>query len=562
MASWLSPPPSTSKHTGNMKSETHTIEYKSLQKIRTGDKGFKDLATTCVALANAQGGVIYIGYDDKKKHTLPGQVLTEDEVNNAVTKLRSLCFNVALSASEVLTDETGSQYFTVIVPPSMNSIASTSDGKFYLRVADKCEPVRSEDLLRLSETKGCFQWEIASSRSDVEEKNIQALHVLAEEIRNSKRVSEHIRQMDDNEIAEHYCLIDGEKLTNLGTLWLGTTKQKNWLSYPLTVQYIVYNADEQKVRKVEWRNDGKNPKELLETIEKEAVELTYSYELPDGLFRKQIRHYHPKVLRELLINAVVHQSMTISNDIMIKVYPDRLVISNPGGLPLGVTKDNILHSRQRRNPHFIELMFALGLMEGEGSGYDMIYELNSLEAKNKPVIESFYNEFIVTQYAKIVKPEILPLLDYVMNNYQLKPKDFTAFGIIAREQKVYSVDLSKELQLQDNKRLASYTSSLVRQGLVLQKGISKGVYFVVNPILIKRAKANKIPTTLKTVEPSVLESLIIQDVKTHPQSKLSEIAERLPDVELKVVRRMIYSLVDKEILSSEGGRKNRVYILS
>ena len=35
--------------------EDKNAEYKSLQKIRTGDKGFKDLAGTCVALANAQG---------------------------------------------------------------------------------------------------------------------------------------------------------------------------------------------------------------------------------------------------------------------------------------------------------------------------------------------------------------------------------------------------------------------------------------------------------------------------------------------------------------------------
>ena len=53
-----------------MDCEKQTTEYKSLLKIRTGDKGFKDLSVTCVALANAQGGRIFIGYDDKKK-TLP-----------------------------------------------------------------------------------------------------------------------------------------------------------------------------------------------------------------------------------------------------------------------------------------------------------------------------------------------------------------------------------------------------------------------------------------------------------------------------------------------------------
>ena len=48
-----------------MNTEQQKIEYKSLQKIRTGEKGFKELSTTCVALANAQGGQIMIGVEDK-----------------------------------------------------------------------------------------------------------------------------------------------------------------------------------------------------------------------------------------------------------------------------------------------------------------------------------------------------------------------------------------------------------------------------------------------------------------------------------------------------------------
>ena len=429
-----------------------------------------------------------------------------------------------------------------------------------MRFADKCEPLRSEDMLRLSEVKGCFQWEITKTRFAIDDASREKLQILSDSIRTSDRIKDHIRQMDNDELAEYYCLVDEGYLTNLGVLWLGSTKQKNWISYPITVQYIVYDANEEKVRKVEWRNEGKNPKELLMDIEKEAVELTYSYEFPDGLFRKQIRHYHPKVLRELLVNAIVHQSMTISNDIMIKVYTDRLEIRNPGGLPLGVTKNNILHARHRRNPHFIELMFALGLMEGEGSGYDLIYELNSMEAKEKPTIESSYNECIVTQYAKILKPEILPLLDYVLKNYQLKQKDFTALGIIAREQKIYATELSNELQLADDERLRSYVGTLIKKGLVLQKGVHKGSYYIINPVLIKNAKADKIPTTLKTVEPDVLESLIIHDLEKHPHSKLSEITDRLPDVDIKEVRKVVYKLVDIKI-SIEGAKTNRRYSL-
>lgn len=544
---------------GDMDCEKQTTEYKSLLKIRTGDKGFKDLSVTCVALANAQGGRIFIGYDDKKKAPLPEQHVTPDEVNEAVTKLRSLCFNVGLVASEICTDDTGSQYFIVSVSPSMHSVATTSDGRIYIRVADKCEPVRSEDLQRLGEEKGAYQWELVRTKYLLDGVALDALRQLANDIRKSSRVRQHVKQMDDAELAENYHLVDEGYLTNLGVLWLGTAKQRSSICYPATVQYIVYDVLERKVRKEEWHDNRLNPKELLLDIEQKAVELTYSYEFPNGLFRKQIRHYHPKLVRELLVNALAHKSYTISSDIMIKVFSDRLEISNPGGLPLGITKDNILHAKHRRNPNMIELLSALEMMEGEGSGYDLIYELNAMEAKNPPMIESSYNEVTVIQNAEIIDTELLPLLDFVLQNYQLTQKAFTAFGIIAREKKVFSTRLSAILQLQEEDRLRSYTDKLLKDNIIGRNGVKKGTQFFVNPQLIKNAKVN-LKTTLKTVEPYVLRTLIMEDLRAHPKSKISEIAGRLPEIDLPELRKMIYSMVDVELIT-EGARTDRRYAL-
>lgn len=542
-----------------MDCEKQTTEYKSLLKIRIGDKGFKDLSVTCVALANAQGGRIFIGYDDKKKAPLPEQHVTPDEVNEAVTKLRSLCFNVGLVASEICTDDTDSQYFIVSVSPSMHSVATTSDGRIYIRVADKCEPVRSEDLQRLGEEKGAYQWELVRTKYLLDGVALDALRQLANDIRKSSRVRQHVKQMDDAELAENYHLVDEGYLTNLGVLWLGTAKQRSSICYPATVQYIVYDVLERKVRKEEWHDNRLNPKELLLDIEQKAVELTYSYEFPNGLFRKQIRHYHPKLVRELLVNALAHKSYTISSDIMIKVFSDRLEISNPGGLPLGITKDNILHAKHRRNPNMIELLSALEMMESEGSGYDLIYELNAMEAKNPPMIESSYNEVTVVQNAEIIDTELLPLLDFVLQNYQLTQKAFTAFGIIAREKKVFSTRLSAILQLQEEDRLRSYTDKLLKDNIIGRNGAKKGTQFFVNPQLIKNAKVN-LKTTLKTVEPYVLRTLIMEDLRAHPKSKISEIGGRLPEIDLQELRKMIYSMVDVELIT-EGARTDRRYAL-
>lgn len=540
--------------------EDKNIEYKGIQKIRTGDKGFKELAGTCVALANAQGGKIYIGIDNKTLTVGANQTISTQEQNDAVSRLRSLCFSVAMTSSEILEDENGSQYFYITVFPSTKTIASTSDGKLFVRIVDKVEPVRSEDIQRLAEEKGAYQWEINTTKYLWHEDAVLSnLQKFAAEIRQSPRVKEHIKQLDDIEIAENYHLIDGEKLTNLGTLWIGTPRQRAGLCYPLTVQYIVYNSLEEKVRKEEWHDLSMNPKELLLDIEKNAVELTYSYEFPNGLFRKQIRHYNPKLLRELLVNAFAHKSFTISNDIMIKVYPDRLEISNPGGLPLGISKENILHTKHRRNPNMIEIMSAFEMMEGEGSGYDLIYELNAKEAKLPPEVDSSYSEFRVTQRAEIIDVELLPLLDYVMQNYLLSQKSFIAFGIIARERKILSTQLTKQLQLSGDDRLRSYVDKILGDGLIVKSGTKKSTQFQVNPQLIHNAKAN-IKTSLKTIEPYALKALIKEDVNKHPGSRASEIASRIPDVGVAEIRKMIYSMVGDD-LRTEGAKTNRCYFL-
>lgn len=540
--------------------EKQKVEYKDLQKIRTGDKGFRDLAVTCVAFANAQGGQIFIGYDNKLCAPRPNQVVKEEEANDAATRLRELCFNVALTTSGVVKDSTGSQYFVINVFPSLKSIATTSDGKIYIRVADKCMPVRSEDLQCLMEAKGNYQWEILRTKFTIDQHILENLNKLANRIRSSERAKDSIKQMDDAEIGETYHLIDDGFVTNLGILWLGSPKQRAFLCYPNTAQYIVYDALENKVRKEEWHDHMLAPDEMLLEIERKAIELTYSYEFPNGLFRKQIRHYHPKVIRELLVNAFAHRSYCISKDIMIEVYPSRLEISSPGGFPFGVTRDNVLHEKVRRNPNMIDILYVLGLMEGEGSGYDLIYQLNASEIKNQPIIEDSYSEVKITQCADIVEPELLPLLDFVLKNYSLSQKAITAFGIIVRAQKILTTDLSHSLQLTEENRLRSYVDLLVKENLIGKSGVKKGTCFYVNPQLIKNAKTG-IKTTLKTVEPHVLKTLIYEDLRLHPDSTAREVFGRLQYVDIRDVRKVLYAGIEDGDLIPNGASKNRSYRL-
>lgn len=546
--------------------ECYNIEFKSLRKILDSEgnlksDGLRDLAVTSVAFANAQGGKILIGIENKDKEPPKEQIIDVNITNETISRLRSLCFNVGLVLNEIETHNNGGQYFSISVHPTLKSIATTADGKIYIRIGEQCHPARSEDIVRLASEKDAFQWELQIrnvSIKDLPEKNIQW---FAGEIRNSDRVKQNIKELSDIEIIEHYNLVEKGSLTNLGVLWLGSSSQRSRIVYPLTVQYIVYDELEKKVRKEDWQDYSKNPKELLLDIEKHAIELTYYDEFPQGLFRNKIRHYDERLIRELLINAIAHKSYTISGDIFIKVFNDRLEITNPGGLPLGITKDNILHTTRRRNPNLIRILHDLKLMEGEGTGYNLIYEITSRDAKAFPIPTSDYNSTSVTQYSKILDEEAVLLLDFIAKNYQLSQKEYIVLGIVARNKKVLATQLSKELQITDEDRLRSYVNRLNEQAILITRGIKKGTEYLINPKLIANSKIN-IKPTLKTIEQPRLKALIEEVLRISPSLTVNEIQGKLGDVPIEDVRKSVYKLVKSGILEHSSDKTYRKYWLA
>ena len=428
--------------------ENQYIEYKSLKKVVGSTADLKALAETCVCFANAQGGTIVVGVEDGEDVPPKSQRIDEQTLNRVIPRLRDLTDSVGIADPEIIELADGSQYFQFKVLPSIRTIATTSSGKVFVRVADNCFPVSGEELTTLAADKNAFQWEMAQPLNlSLDDMDVSQMVSFLEGIQLSEKVSPFIKEKASPEILEIYRLVDNDRMTNLGILWLGKANQRARLSYPLTVQYIVYNEQEEKIRKEDWHFHELNPKQMLVDIEEKAIELTYSSEIPDGLFRKQIRNYPPEVIRELLVNAFAHKRYTISGDIFIEVYPDRLTISNPGALPIGITKDNILHARQRRNPLLIKTLHDLNLMEGEGSGYDLIFEKLSREGKSLPLIESMTNRMSVTIFSEVVDSEILMILDYLDQNFDLSQKEFITIRAVADEKKILTTQLTEKLHI-------------------------------------------------------------------------------------------------------------------
>jgi ATP-dependent DNA helicase RecG len=545
-----------------MNVEDKNKDYKSLRKAIGKQADIKSLAETCVCFANAQGGELIIGIEDKQSVPPVEQKIKIEDMHDVVKKLRSHTEGVGIVNPEIITHTNGGQYFIIKILHSSRTIATTSTGKVFIRISDSCYPVASDELTNLAAEKTAFQWEIISPQkitlAQIDKINIDN---FINDILKSDKVSDFIKSKDFNDILQFYQLLGPEGyLTNLGILWLGTPSQRARLSYPITIQYIVYNEREEKIRKKEWHYNLHNPKELLQEIEKEAVELTYSTEIPDGLFRKTVKQYPKEVVRELLINAIAHKKYTISGDIFIEVYPDRLVITNPGSLPLGITKDNILHERHRRNPHLIQTLSDLQLMEGEGSGYDLVYEKLVRDAKPLPEIKTNFTKVEVTVFSGNVNPDVISILDYIDKHFQLTQKEYITLGIVAREKKILSTQLAIKLQMNAEDKMRSWIGSLINKNIIISRGIKKSTEYLLNPDLFAQAKL-AIKPSLKTLEPYKLNALIIEDLRYNGKSKLSDIQNRLKEISKTDIQKAVYKMAKNAEILTEGAKKNKVYFV-
>ena len=103
----------------------------------------------------------------------------------------------------------------------------------------------------------------------------------------------------------------------------------------------------------------------------------------EGLFVTPISTFGERPVREAILNAVSHRKYQLGGSIFIRQFPRRLEIDSPGGLPVGITLENILDRQNPRNRRIAEILTRCGLVERSGQGMNLIYE--ELIKQSKPI---------------------------------------------------------------------------------------------------------------------------------------------------------------------------------
>ena len=542
-----------------MKQEGQRFDKKSLKTVIGKTANWTELAKDCVCFANARGGMIHIGIEDTDELPPINQVIDPELPNKIRKRLSELTVNVA-TIPTIEKAENGVEYIALQILPSLSTIASTTDGKYYYRVSDDCKPLLPDELMRLMTDKPAFVWETklikSVSRKDVDTEKLQKL--LAD-VRHSDRVTIFVKQKTPDELLDHYLMADGDYLTNLGILWVGKRNDRAKLLYSPVIQFFKFDELGVRVNKIVWDDYSLNPKELIESVWTQIPDWNEGIEVSDGIFRRFVPNYEEEVVRELIVNALVHRPYTTRGDIYINLHPDRLEVHNPGLFPIGVTSENILHKSVRRNDHLAKVFYDLKLMEREGSGFDKIYEILLKNGKQIPIANEGQDRVTVTVKRRVVKTEVISLINRIHEAYQLSQRELICLGLIAQNTTLSATQFSDILNLPSQNGIRDWLGRLIDLEIIQSIGRTKGVEYFVNPKMLQQANF-KGKTNLKKIENHRLRELIYQDVLTYPESSISEIHERIGlEIPLRKIQSQLYDMLENSILTVTGQFRWRRY---
>ena len=541
-----------------MSLEGQLRDQKSLRAVTGKTANWGELAKDCIAFANATGGLLRLGIEDGEDQPPAEQRILADLPDTLRRKLAERTVNVTV-LPDVAIAANGGEFVALRVPRSL-AVASTTDGRYYLRVSDQSRPVTGDEVLRLASERAALPWETQTTlqlpRADADPVQQQT---LLQALRASDRVKPSVKEKTDDELLDHYQLTQGPWLTHLGVLCIGRQHQRAQLMSAPVVQFIKFDELGQKVNKLVWDDHSLSPMALIEAVWIEVPDFRERYELPDGLYRQHVPAFDEVVVRELLVNALVHRPYTQRGDIFLNLHPDRLEVVNPGPLPLGVTPQNVLHTTVRRNEHLARLFHDLKLMEREGSGFDKVYEVLLSQGRPAPELTETHDRVQVTVRRRILAPRVIDFIAKADQTHQLTQRERITLGLLAQQEAMTARELVTALELPTVEALAPWLKRLLDWQLVHSSGRTQAMRYFVAPDLLQALDFQG-TTTLKRIEPHRLAALVMEDLRLYPASAISAVHQRVgAELHPKQIKRAIDELVSRGEVRYEGEKRWRRY---
>lgn len=318
-------------------------------------KGAK-LQKIAVAFANADGGEAYVGIADEKDEPDPTKrwsgAKNIEDYNQHIQALTEVQPALPMDITFLKADEKPHYVLRIQIEKSQ-SVHKTSDGTVYERKGAQSLPVNDPArITALSFAKGAVSYEDYSLDN-----------AIAEDVVDSPWISEFLADYspatDPLELALNKNLIDRKTFKpKVAGVLLFSADPSSLMPKKCSVRIVRYETKEEDPER-----DHLGPIEsvegpLYQLIHKTVDRVTQIMSsinvwTTDG---PKAMAYPPETLWEIVVNALIHRDYSMSDDVQIQIFDNRIEVLSPGRLPAFVNRDNILDVRYARNPRIVGML--------------------------------------------------------------------------------------------------------------------------------------------------------------------------------------------------------------
>ena len=440
--------------------ENQNIEWKEIWKDEY-------LAWLC-GFANAQGGSLYIGKNDKGECIgLPNACKLLEDLPN---KIRD---TLGIIAAVSLLNEGDNEYIEISV--KSYPIAISYKGIYYCRSGSTNQKLAGLELESFLLRKQGATWDNlplpAFTMDDVNDGIIDSFKKLATK---KGRIDKSVLDEPKELLMKKLHLINNGYLTNAAMLLFAEDPEKWQLGAYTKVGFFESNSNLMYQDEIHGS--------LLEQIDR-IIEIVHLKYMKAKIFYEGVqrieRYFVPdEALREALLNALCHKDYARGIPIQISVYDDKLYIANCGRLPENWSAQKLMekHSSEPYNPNIAHVYYLAGFIESWGRGIEKICDACREDDVPLPEYDITGNTVMIKFMAS---EDRIIRFDSEKVTEKVTEKEQEILSLLLENPYYTYVELAAELQV-SRKTVAVRIALLKRRGILTRVGSATKGYWKIN----------------------------------------------------------------------------------
>ncbi|MDR0971303.1 MAG: helix-turn-helix domain-containing protein [Bacteroidales bacterium] len=330
----------------------------------------KELSMSVCSFANAAGGYIILGADDKNNiYGIDIDNKTRSAIQNTIREITPAVY------TEIYKVKLNGLDVWVIEVPSGSNKPYVYSGAIYVREGSNTQKLTSANEMReFFEQSGRIHFDEASCKEfnypdDIDEETFLKFC-------QQSSINTNISQ---EQILRSLQIFDKDGIIKKGGVLFFGKKPENYF-YQAITRCVRFKGTTKTLIIDDKTYGGSLLNQYIKASKWLQDKMEVAYIIDDMGPHKEKWELPLPALREALINAICHREYYEKGaNIMVEVYDDRVVITNPGGL-LPIVAENFGEMSMSRNPLVFGLFTRMQIVEKVGSGIrrmsDMMAEVN------------------------------------------------------------------------------------------------------------------------------------------------------------------------------------------